>query len=85
MVGVVRASGGDFDVAIQLFSKVLELDPNHEAARKHIHEARLQQMNERQRAETAANHSTAGNGQSRQHSHQHTPVQTTKTAHKRAS
>lgn len=81
--GVVRASEGDFDVAIQLFSKALELDPNHEPARKYLHEARLQQMNERQReasSKTTTNHSRmAGNGQSRQgHPHHH-------QAHKRTS
>ena len=73
-------------MAIQLFSKVLELDPHHEAASKHLHEARLQQMNERQRdvpTNKAANHST-GNGQSRQHQQQ-APVSTAKTAHKRTS
>lgn len=40
--GVAKAEAGDFKEAIRLFSKTLQLDPSHEAASKHLEQAKLQ-------------------------------------------
>lgn len=40
--GVAKAEAGDFKEAIRLFSKTLQLDPSHEAATKHLEQAKLQ-------------------------------------------
>ena len=40
--GVVKAEQKNFSEAVGLFSQALQLDPNHEAARRHLEQARLQ-------------------------------------------
>lgn len=40
--GVAKAEAGNFSEAIQLFSKTLQLDPTHDAAKKHLEQAKLQ-------------------------------------------
>ena len=76
--GVVKASAGDFTSAIQLFSKVLELNPSHEAALKHITEARLQQMQQRERESSAAGNQSSSQAQSHR-------MNTSNSSHKRTS
>ena len=39
---MAKAEGGDFKEAIRLFSRALQLDPTHEAAKKHLKQAEFQ-------------------------------------------
>ena len=41
-IGVAKAEAKNFTEAIRLFSRTLELDPNHKAAKRHLEQARLQ-------------------------------------------
>ena len=76
--GVVKASVGDFTSAIQLFTKVLELNPSHEAASKHITEARVQQMNQRQAGQAASSNQSHSRAQRHR-------VDASNSSHKRTS
>ena len=42
IIGVAKAEVGNFTEAIRLFSLTLELDPSHEAARRHLEQAKQQ-------------------------------------------
>ena len=41
-VGVAKAESEKFNEAINLFSRALQLDPSHDAARKHLEQAKMQ-------------------------------------------
>ena len=55
--GVAKAEAGNFSEAIRLFSRVLQLDPNHEAAKRHLEQAKAQL--------TSLNSASNGNGNRR--------------------
>ena len=53
--GVVKAEAGNFTEAMKLFSQTLELDPSHEAAKRHLEQAQLQLKSAQNSSSTGRN------------------------------
>ena len=47
ILGVAMAELGDFEEAEHLFSQTLQLDPNHQAAKKHLKGAQIQKQKQK--------------------------------------